>query len=187
MKKQYLLALFSLIANLSFAQTELSKGAAVLFGKIKSVLTVAEKNQVYELCKLTLSNDGKGFLIDTYPVDVSVYPTDLNKDNKEDVFVIFSSTSLFGNTGQSFNLFLKSSLAGYKADPNMSGGIPVLLPSYNQGYPDIVIGGPGFKFPLYRWNGKQYDLLKTISDDELQKLKTTDVESASKTYQQGLP
>ncbi|POY37037.1 hypothetical protein C3K47_08240 [Solitalea longa] len=188
MEKKYLLMTICLfIVQQLFAQAELTRGASVLFNNVKTKLSIGEKNQVFELCKLTLSSDEKGFLIDTYPVSVAVYPADLNKDSKEEVFVILSSGALYGNTGQSFNLFIKSSLAGYKADPNLSGGIPILLSSTYKGFPDIVIGGPGFKFPVYRWNGNQYNLLKTISDAELQKLETTEVETVSKTYQQSLP
>ncbi|HET6490440.1 MAG TPA: hypothetical protein VFG28_11850 [Syntrophales bacterium] len=26
----------------------------------------------------------------------------------------------------------------------------------NKGYPDLMIGGPGFCHPVWRWNGKAY-------------------------------
>jgi len=46
-------------------------------------------------------------------------------------------------------------------DQLMSGGtgIPLFLKSQGiGGWPDLQVGGPGFCFPVLRWNGQKYDL-----------------------------
>jgi hypothetical protein len=36
-------------------------------------------------------------------------------------------------------------------------GVPTVLKTKRQGWPDIEVGGPGFgKFPVRHWNGKTY-------------------------------
>jgi hypothetical protein len=34
------------------------------------------------------------------------------------------------------------------------------MPTKNLGYPDLMIGGPGFEHPVWRWNGKEYNVYK---------------------------
>ena len=34
------------------------------------------------------------------------------------------------------------------------------LPERNEGYPDLLIGGPGFCFAVWRWNGASYEHLR---------------------------
>ena len=64
------------------------------------------------------------------------------------------------------------------------GMAPDVLTTASKGYPDLVIGGPGFEFPVFRWNGKVYDNYKTISDAVYGKTKMTSVGDISRQYQQ---
>jgi hypothetical protein len=66
----------------------------------------------------------------------------------------------------------------------LGGGIAMILLSKNAGYPDIAIGGPGFEFPAYRWDGKKYKYFKKIKDADLQsnKIKYMDISQYSKLY-----
>ncbi|HVY86466.1 MAG TPA: hypothetical protein VG943_15135 [Caulobacterales bacterium] len=46
-------------------------------------------------------------------------------------------------------------------------GILAILPSAHSGAHDISIGGPGFSFPVYTWNGHDYAISsRTISDTQ---------------------
>ena len=48
-----------------------------------------------------------------------------------------------------------------------SEGIPTFLPTKQKtpgGWPDVMIGGPGFCFPVMRWNGKTYVLNRKEAD-----------------------
>ena len=131
---------------------------------------------------LELSKDKKQFMSGEYPIEVQVFPTDLNKDGREEIFVGLASTSLFGDTGESFLLFTKNSAGTYVQHEALGNGRPVILSTKNLGYPDILIGGPGFEFPVLRWNGKKYMYSKMMKDAVLQKTKATDIDEFSKSY-----
>jgi hypothetical protein len=155
---------------------------SLFFKNIKTKLSQTEKKEIYSQLGLSLSKDKKQFISAEYPVEVMIYPTDLNKDGTEELFVGLGSTALFGYTGEQYSLFIKNAQGHYKAQENIGGGKPFVLAAKNGGYPQLLIGGPGFKFPVYAWNGRQYSLLKTISDAQLQKMKATELDMESKTY-----
>ena len=165
----------------SAAESGLSEGAQTLFAQTFSRLTVAQKNAVFQKLGLKLAPDKKGFLMDGYDVGAKAYPVDLNKDGLEEVFVVMDGV-LFGNTGQGVALFIKNSDQVYEQQTEVAGGIAVILDTKKKGYPELVIAGPGFEFPLYRWNGKSYAYVGIISDDELQNANTSSVEDYNKLY-----
>ena len=160
----------------------LSEGARLLFGTAPSKLSADQKNALYKKLGLQLNNDHNGFRMDGFAVGAKAYTVDLNKDKVEEIFVIMDGM-LFGNTGQGVALFTKNSQQAYELQPEVAGGIAVILDSKTNGYPDLVIAGPGFEFPLYRWNGRIYTYTRNISDDELQNASTRRVEDLAKVYQ----
>lgn len=162
----------------------LSEGARILFQPSGAKLTTVEKNAIFRMLELQVAADKKGFRMDGFDVGAQAYPVDLNKDGEEEVFVIMDGL-LFGNTGQGVALFIKNSSGVYVKQEEVAGGIAVILETKSNGYPELVIAGPGFEFPLYRWNGKSYTHVRNISDDELQNAQTTMVEEASKAYLKG--
>lgn len=169
---------------------DLSKGAALLFKNIKTKLTASQKNIIFDSTGFMLSKDGKQFISDNesadYPFDAFVYPTDLNKDNKEEIFVLFGNSYTSGMTGSSIDVFIADKNGVYKINLGFPGTLPDALATVNAGYPDLVIGGPGMEFPVWRWNGKAYDYYKQVKDAEYSKLKMTNVEDLSKTYTAGI-
>lgn len=160
----------------------LAEGSRLLFQQSGSRLTAAEKNAIFRKLGLQVAADKKGFRMDGFDVGARAYPVDLNKDGGEEVFVIMDGL-LFGNTGQGVALFMKNSAGVYEHQEEVAGGIAVILGTQSHGYPELVIAGPGFEFPLYRWNGKHYTYVRTISDDDLQNAESSMVEEASKAYQ----
>jgi hypothetical protein len=176
------LSLYTAAQNNSSDKTTLSEGSSFLFKNVKSKLTNSEKNLMFKKTGLELSKDKKQFMSGEYPVDVQVFPTDLNKDGREEIFVGLASTSLFGNTGESFLLFIKNKAGIYEQHEALGNGRPVILSTKNLGYPDLLIGGPGFEFPVLRWNGKKYIYSKMMKDAVLQKTKSTDIDEFSKSY-----
>lgn len=173
------------------AQTNLSEGAKLLFAYAKTNLTSVEKNNILKKIGFSLSKDKKQFvLVDDsdkeYPFTAQVYPTDLNNDGKEEIFIIFGNSFTSGHTGSSVVLFVKNSSGIYDMNLGFPGTPPDLMPTANKGYPDLMIGGPGFEFPVWRWNGKEYAYLKKIKEQELLKLKTKNLDEVSKTHQSKL-
>ena len=83
---------------------------------------------------------------------------DLNGDGRPEAVVSEGGTFCYGHTGMGYQLLSKQADGTWRA---MSGGIgiPEFLKSKGiGGWPDISIGGPGFCFPVQRWNGKAYAL-----------------------------
>lgn len=160
-----------------------TEGVRMLFQQSGSRLTPAEKNTLFRKLGLQVSADKKGFRMDGFDVGAKAYPVDLNKDGTEEVFVIMDGL-LFGNTGQGVALFMKNSTGAYEHQEEVAGGIAVVLDTQSHGYPELVIAGPGFEFPLYRWNGKSYVYVRNISDDELQNAGTSSVEELSRKYRE---
>lgn len=83
---------------------------------------------------------------------------DFNGDGLEDAFVTEGGTYCFGMTGSGYVLVSKQEDGSWQV---MSDGIglPHLLETKGvDGWPDIQVGGPGFCFPVLRWNGADYAL-----------------------------
>jgi hypothetical protein len=177
-------------AEIPADNNDLSKGAALLFKNVKSKLTASQKNKIFDSLGFKVSKDGKQFIQDVesadYPFDAFVYPTDLNKDAKEEIFIVYGNTFTSGNTGSSIVIFIADKNDAYKMNLGFPGLLPDALATSNLNYPDLLIGGPGMEFPVWRWNGKMYDYFKTVKDADYEKLKKTGVEDLSKAYTNSL-
>jgi len=168
----------------------LSEGAALLFKNVRTQLTSAEKTMIFRKLGFVLSNDQEQpFAQDAesmeYPFPARALPTDMNKDGKEEVFILFGNSFTSGSTGSSVLLLIKDANGKFQNNLGFPGMLQI-LPAANKGYNDLLIGGPGFEFPIWRWNGKEYTLYKTIKDSELQKIKMMEVEDVSNVYQESL-
>lgn len=83
---------------------------------------------------------------------------DLNGDSRPEAVVTESTTYCYGNTETGYTLVSKQADGRWKMITNGTG-IPEFLKTKGVGnWPDIEVGGPGFCFPVERWNGKQYIL-----------------------------
>ncbi len=83
---------------------------------------------------------------------------DLNGDGRPEALLVEGSSYCYGMTGAGYGLVSKQANGRWKfitAGP----GIPNFLNTKGVGnWPDIEIGGPGFCFPVQRWNGRKYVL-----------------------------
>ena len=83
---------------------------------------------------------------------------DLNGDGRPEAVVTESSSYCYGITGEGFWLLSKQANGGWKLMARETG-IPEFLKTKGAGgWPDISVGGPGFCFPVLRWNGTEYRL-----------------------------
>lgn len=81
---------------------------------------------------------------------------DLNGDGRPEAVVTEGGTYCYGNTGTGFWLVSQQADGSWKRITN-NIGIPEFLKTKGVGgWPDILIGGPGFCFPVQRWNGRAY-------------------------------
>ena len=185
--KNFTLAIVLLFCLRSWSQqNNLSEGARLLFQNTKSKLSNAEKENIFKQTSFLLSTDKKQFISDKdavdYPFDAFVYPTDLNKDGNEEIFILFGNTYTSGNTGSTITAFIKNSAKQYKVQLGFPGTLPDAIIGSSTAYPDLIIGGPGFKFPVWKWKAGQYAFSKSIREADLAKIKTENIESLSKKY-----
>jgi len=80
---------------------------------------------------------------------------DLNGDGKLEAIVTEGGTACYGNTGQGFHLLTQAGPGAWKLLYS-SAGIPEFLATKANGWPEVEVGGPGFCFPILRWDGKTY-------------------------------
>lgn len=85
---------------------------------------------------------------------------DLNGDGRPDAMIVESSTVCHGNTGAGYHLVSKQADGSWRLITSGSGMVTVLPTRGAGGWPDLEIGGPGFCFPVERWNGREYALLR---------------------------
>jgi hypothetical protein len=185
-----LVGIFLCFSSALFAQQgKLNVVAAMLFKNVKTKLTVAEQNEVAAKLGFILSADkDQPFAADKdskdFPFAAFVMPTDFNKDGKEEIFITFGNSYTSGNAESSVSLFIKNASGTYTLNLGFPGTTPDVLATSSNGYPDLLIGGPGMEFPVYRWNGKEYAYYKAVKDADYGKLKMTNLGEISKAYQE---
>lgn len=81
---------------------------------------------------------------------------DLNGDGRPEAIVIEGGSLCYGNTGEAFWLVSQQANGSWKLLYNSVGIAEFLTTKGVGGWPDISIGGPGFCFPVVRWNGSAY-------------------------------
>jgi len=83
---------------------------------------------------------------------------DLNADGTAEAWVKEGSLFCYGNTAEFFVLLTKQANGAW-INILESVGVPMTLETKSNGWPDIEAGGPGLgKFPVHRYNGKDYVL-----------------------------
>jgi len=83
---------------------------------------------------------------------------DLNGDGRPEAVVTEGGTFCYGRAEAGYALLSKQADGSWRVMTG-GGGIPEFLKTRGAGkWPDISIGGPGFCFPVERWNGKEYAL-----------------------------
>lgn len=89
---------------------------------------------------------------------------DLNRDGPPEAILTESSVDCFGMTGQGYWIVSKQANGSWKLITKGVGIVRVLDTRGVGNWPDLEIGGPGFCFPIHRWNGKAYVLHRKAYD-----------------------
>jgi len=83
---------------------------------------------------------------------------DINGDGLPEVLISERDVGCFGNAGQGYSLVSQQANGDWHLLAQGTG-MPGFLPGPGVGgWPDMLVGGPGFCFPVYRWNGRKYEL-----------------------------
>lgn len=89
----------------------------------------------------------------------SIEIADLNNDGAPEAWVKESSLFCYGNTAEAFVLVTKNN-KGEWIKLLDEVGVPSAMPEFHNGWPNIMVGGPGQgPFPVYYYVGSKY-LLK---------------------------
>lgn len=83
---------------------------------------------------------------------------DANGDGQPEAVIAESGTFCYGLTGFGYSLVSRQADGRWKLITSGTGILQFLNTRGSGGWPDIQIGGPGFCFPVERWNGRQYAL-----------------------------
>ncbi len=81
---------------------------------------------------------------------------DLNGDGQPEVVIVEGGTYCYGMTGQGYWLVSQRRDGRWQLMDRGTGLVEVLATKGSDGWPDLSIGGPGFCFPVLRWNGREY-------------------------------
>lgn len=81
---------------------------------------------------------------------------DLNGDGRLDALITESSSNCYGNTEAAYSLVSQQANGSWKLLASGAGVVTFLSTKGVGGWPDIEVGGPGFCFPVLRWDGTKY-------------------------------
>lgn len=100
------------------------------------------------------------------PGDLATIDTlaDLNGDGQPEAVVSLPGIACWGHTEQGYAVLTRQPDGRWRM-LSTGAGIAVLLPGRGaQNMPDIEVGGPGFCFPVLRWNGRAYAEVRWQND-----------------------
>ena len=83
---------------------------------------------------------------------------DLNGDGRLDALITERSDNCYGNTGAAYSLVSQQANGTWKLMAEGMGMVTFLSTKGVGGWPDMEVGGPGFCFPVLRWDGSKYVL-----------------------------
>ncbi len=83
---------------------------------------------------------------------------DLNGDKSPEAVVTDGSAQCYGFTGAGYALLSRNAAGKWSRIDNGIGMVDFLKTKGVGGWPDMQVGGPGFCFPVKRWDGKAYNL-----------------------------
>jgi len=122
------------------------------------VLSVAERTAIFKAADAKLVR-GKWIICTEDPQAEGATideVRDLNGDGRPEAVVSEGGSFCYGAAETGFTLLSKQADGSWHKIIN-DAGIPEFLTTKGVGgWPDISVGGPGFCFPVQRWNGKAY-------------------------------
>lgn len=81
---------------------------------------------------------------------------DLNGDGRPEAVLVEGSVYCYGMTGQGYWLVSKRADGTWRLLARGTGILRFLSTKGAGGWPDMEVGGPGFCFPIHRFDGRAY-------------------------------
>jgi hypothetical protein len=94
----------------------------------------------------------------TYTAGALEQVRDVNGDGRPEAVLTEGGSFCYGNTGAGYSLVSKQADGSWRLITSGTGIVTFLNTKGAGGWFDLEIGGPGFCFPVLRWNGREYAL-----------------------------
>lgn len=158
------LSLIALVVALP-SQAHSREDYLYFFKSSANKLSVVDQKRIYELMNLQRDPVTKQFIqSECPPTEFDTELKDLNHDGVMEVIISGGNTCTAGNAGSRLWVFIKSAepAGNYQLNFGVPFGEYELLNTFNRGYPDIKLGGPGFCYGIWRWDGVRYDHFRNV-------------------------
>lgn len=106
-----------------------------------------QRGDKWLMCADEPNPDPEGASIDEY--------RDLNGDGRPEAVLGEGGSFCYGFAGHGYVLLSKQANGSWKTIDSNNGYATFLKTKGKGGWPDIEVGGPGFCFPVTRWNGSE--------------------------------
>lgn len=134
----------------------------LLFGDHPRLLSPREESDIVEALGFTMSEDRTQLVDSTcgLPITWSVRYLDLGADARPEVVVDYGNACTSGMAGTSVTIFTRSDDGGLDVALSLPGLIAEVRPRRDGLFSDLLIGGPGFCFGVWRWADGTYEHLQ---------------------------
>ncbi|MGE0624133.1 MAG: hypothetical protein AB7I04_05270 [Pseudomonadales bacterium] len=142
------------------AEEPVSPLARAVFGDLAPRIAAHDRTDVLTELGFSLSEDGITLLDPACgrPMDTpEIRLEDLNGDGDPELSVNGGNTCLAGGTGAVLLIFSRNQDSRYRPVLNVIALGYQITGERIDGWPDLLLGGPGFCHPVWRWNGARYD------------------------------
>lgn len=163
--------------NATGEPTTLNPLAIMLFRNVKSKLSDNEKNELALKTGITAADTLAKTKKGKPKIMFTIYPTDLNKDGTEEIFLC-STTSPLGIPIKNFYFFAKDLTGKYQPLPGKIGRGAKIILNGKAGYPDLI----NLSGEMWSWDGRAYHLRQKINNNVNLPYKTEDIDDVSLKY-----
>lgn len=132
--------------------------AKMLFAAEPERLGPDDQNTIAAALYATVSEDGASLLDELcgQPLGYAVTFRDLNGDGEDEVILDHGNTCTVGTTGTRVTVFVRGADGAFAAHLGIPGMIAEIRDSPDGGFAQLLLGGPGFCFGLWGWDGETY-------------------------------
>lgn len=89
--------------------------------------------------------------------EIGLRLVDLNNDTVPEVHLTANGPCMDSRAGGTNWVFVRDPSGEWRPNLDFNGGL-LPLPSRSQGFVDVIVAGPGFTAPVWRWDGTEYSL-----------------------------
>ena len=145
--------------SLLFAATVVVAMPQAAHAQAAGELSAADRAAAFKAAGATKQKDGRWLICSEDPQTSGASideVRDLNGDGRPEAVVNEDGMACNGMAGTRFALVSKQADGSWRGMLDSVGMAGFLPAKGKDGWPDVSVGGPGFCFPVMRWNGTAY-------------------------------